>query len=220
MPFQSKNILDKCKQTLKNKYGEHVNNPMDIDVVKEKIRNTCLEKYGVDWVTKTDWYVEKTKKTLLERYGVDSYSKSKEWKELIQTPEYQNHRKQQEYITKKKNKSFCGSKEEDLCFKLIKEKYNDAIHQFKDNERYPFNCDIYIPSLDLFIEYQGSEFHGKKPYEGTEEDLLKIKEWKKRGDEVCKQENKKSSRNIAKQNNLNFIEFWNIKQVEEWLQTI
>ena len=233
MPFQSKEILNKCNETLKIKYGENVHNPMDLEFVKNKIRNTCLERYGVDWITKTDWYVEKTKNTLLERYGVDSYSKSKEWKEHIQSLEYQIHRKQQEYITKKKNKSFCGSKEENLCFELIKEKYTDAVHQFRDNKRYPFNCDIYIPSLDLFIEYQGSEFHGRKPYEGTEEDLQKIKLWKERGDEICKQENKHGSRyhamintwtigdvnkrNIAKQNNLNYIEFWNINEVKEWL---
>ena len=88
-------------------------------------------------------------------------------------------------------------------------------------------------SLDLFIEYQGSEFHGRKPYEGTEEDLQKIKLWKERGDEICKQENKHGSRyhamvetwsikdvnkrNIAKQNNLNYIEFWNINEVKKWL---
>lgn len=233
MPFQSKEILNKCKETLKNKYGENINNPMDLEFVKNKIRNTCLKRYGVDWITKTDWYLEKTKNTLLERYGVDSYSKSKEWKEHIQSVEYQIHRKQQEYITKKKNKSFNGSKEENLCFELIKEKYKDAIHQFRDNKRYPFNCDIYVPSLDLFIEYQGSEFHGKKPYEGTEEDLQKIKLWKERGDKICKNENKTNSRyyemiktwmtkdplkrKTAKDNNLNYIEFWNINEVKEWL---
>ena len=26
-------------------------------------------------------------------------------------------------------------------------------------------------------------------------------------------------RNIAKENNLNYIEFWNIKEVETWLET-
>ena len=233
MPFQSKEILNKCKQSLKDKYGEDINNPMDLDTVKEKIQNTCLQRYGVNWVTKTDWYLEKTRKTLMEKYGVDSYSKSKEWKEHIKSTEYQIKRKQHEYETKKKNKSFNGSKEEILCYELIKEKYSDVIHQFRDEHRYPFNCDFYIPSLDLFIEYQGSEFHGKKPYEGTEEDLQKIKEWQERGDNICKNENKQNSRyyemiktwsikdvykrNIAKQNNLNYIEFWNINEVKEWL---
>lgn len=233
MPFQSKEVLNKCIQTLKSKYGEEINNPMDLDIVKDKIKNTCLQKYGVDWYTKTKECVEKTKQTLLKRYGVDSYSKTKEWKEHIQSIEYQIQRKQREYHTKKKNKSFNNSKEENLCYKIIKEKYSDTIHQFRDNKRYPFNCDIYIPSLDLFIEYQGSEFHGTKPYEGTEEDLQKIKLWKERGDKICKDENKTNSRyyemikiwtikdplkrKTAKDNKLNYIEFWNINEVKEWL---
>ena len=233
MPFQSKEIQNKCIQTLKNKYGENINNSMDLESTKNKIRQTCLIRYGVDWAFKSDIVKEKTKNTLLERYGVDSYSKSKEWKEHIQSIEYQIHRKQQEYLTKKKNKSFNGSKEENLCYELIKEKYKDVIHQFRDNKRYPFNCDFYIPSLDLFIEYQGSEFHGGKPYEGTEEDLQKINIWKERGDNICKNENKQNSRyyemikiwsirdvkkrNIAKENKLNYIEFWNINELKNWI---
>ena len=86
----------------------------------------------------------------------------------------------------------------------------------------------------MFIEYQGSEFHGRRPYKGSEEDLQKIKEWKERGDNICKNENKNNSRyyemiktwtikdvnkrNIAKQNHLNYIEFWNINEVKEWIR--
>ena len=233
MPFQSKEILNKCIQTLKNKYGKEINNPMDLDIIKDKIRQTCLKKYGVDWVTKTDLFIKKTKQTLLKKYGVDAYAKTKEWKEYIQSPEYQIQRKQKEYNTKKKNKSFNISKDEFLCYQLLKEQFNDTIHQFRDLKRYPFNCDFYIPSLDLFIEYQGSEFHGQKPYEGNEEDLQKIKLWEERGNKICKQENKNNSRyfemiktwtikdplkrKTAKDNNLNYIEFWNIKEVKEWL---
>ena len=233
MPFQSKKILNKCIQTLKNNYGENINNPMDLDIIKNKIKNTCLQKYGVDWYTKTKEYVEKTKQTLLKHYGVDAYAKTKEWKEHIQSIEYQIQRKQKEYNTKKKNKSFNTSKPEKLCYKLLKEKYNDTIYQFRDLKRYPFNCDFYIPSLDLFIEYQGSEFHGKRPYLGTSEDLEIVKKWQIRGDQICKNEHKQNSRyyamiNIwtikdplkrktAKDNNLNYIEFWNIDEVKKWL---
>ena len=233
MPFQSQEIRNKCIQTLKDKYGENINNPMDLESTKNKIRKTCLNKYGVDWAFKSNIVKEKTKQSLINHYGVDAYSKSKEWKEYIQSTEYQIKRKQREYETKKKNKSFNGSKEENLCYKLIKEKYPDTIHQFRDNIRYPFNCDFYIPSLDLFIEYQGSEFHGYSPYKGTEKDLQKIKLWKERGDQICQNENKTNSRyyemiktwtikdplkrQTAKNNNLNYIEFWNINDVKEWL---
>ena len=37
-------------------------------------------------------------------------------------------------------------------------------------DRYPFACDFYISSLDLFIECNYHWTHGGKPYEGTEDD--------------------------------------------------
>ena len=52
---------------------------------------------------------------------------------------------------------------------FLKERYPDVITQYKD-DRYPFACDFYIPSLDLFIECNYHWTHGGKPYEGTEDD--------------------------------------------------
>ena len=44
----------------------------------------------------------------------------------------------------------------------------------KDNNRYPFCCDFYIPSLDLFIECQFGMYHNKRPYIGDFNDLNEI----------------------------------------------
>ena len=41
---------------------------------------------------------------------------------------------------------------------------NDIIHHYM-NELYPFNCDFYIRSKDLFIEYQGHYTHGDEPFD-------------------------------------------------------
>ena len=41
---------------------------------------------------------------------------------------------------------------------------DDLIHHYTDLKRYPFDCDFYIPSKDLFIEYQGHQTHGYEPY--------------------------------------------------------
>ena len=41
--------------------------------------------------------------------------------------------------------------------------YPDTIRQYKDS-RYPYNCDFYIPCLDLFIEFQGYWTHGEHPF--------------------------------------------------------
>ena len=62
-------------------------------------------------------------------------------------------------ITKTKNKTFNASQEETKIGEYLREKFPDVLFQYKSN-RYPFFCDFYIPSQDLFIEYQGHWTHG------------------------------------------------------------
>lgn len=59
---------------------------------------------------------------------------------------------QKHILSMKQNKSFNKSISEDQCYNLLKEIFPDIIRQYRD-VRYPFNCDFYIPSNDLFIEY-------------------------------------------------------------------
>lgn len=74
--------------------------------------------------------------------------------------------KRKEYETKKKNNSFNSSKmEQDLISEMVKiYGENDVIHPYRD-ERYPFNCDIYIKSQDLFIEVHGTVEHYGRPFD-------------------------------------------------------
>ena len=48
-----------------------------------KCKNTCLEKYGVEFYSKTNDYKEKTIKTCLEKYGVKNVFQSEEKKQKI-----------------------------------------------------------------------------------------------------------------------------------------
>jgi hypothetical protein len=73
-PFQVEFIKDKIKDTLNDKYG--VSHPMFLQETKDKIKNTNLEKYGVINYTKTDEYKEKTINTNLEKYGVEYEQKT------------------------------------------------------------------------------------------------------------------------------------------------
>ena len=41
---------------------------------------------------------------------------------------------------------------------------DDIIHTYLNDSRYPFNCDFYIKSKDLFIEYQGHQTHYIEPF--------------------------------------------------------
>ena len=53
----------------------------------------------------------------------------------------------------RENKTFNSSKQEDLFFKYLVDKYgeNNVLRQYKE-KRYPFNCDFYIKTTDTFIE--------------------------------------------------------------------
>ena len=67
--------------------------------------------------------------------------------------------KEKAYKTKKRNNSFQTSKIEDVLYEKLCNKFTRVIRQYK-SEKYPFNCDFYIPEKDLYIEYQGHWTHG------------------------------------------------------------
>ena len=68
-PFQLEDVKNKSKKTLNEKYG--VDYPIQSNIIKEKIKQTNLEKYGVENYTKTIEYLEKTKIKNLEKYGTE-----------------------------------------------------------------------------------------------------------------------------------------------------
>lgn len=73
--------------------------------------------------------------------------------------------------TKRKNHTFNTSKIENKLYKEIKLIFPSVIAQYNKDDRYPWNCDFYIPELDMFIEFQGSWTHGKHPFDyNSEED--------------------------------------------------
>lgn len=79
------------------------------------------------------------------------------------------------YQTKKRNNSFNTSKPEKELHNLLLQNYPDVIKEYKDFNRYPFNCDFYIPSLDLFIELNNFFIHGKEPYNEKNKKHLDLK---------------------------------------------
>ena len=78
-PFQVDSIKEKIKETLNDKYG--VDHPMFLEETKKKIKETCLERYGETSYNKTDEFKKKSIKTNLEKYGVEHESKTKSGQE-------------------------------------------------------------------------------------------------------------------------------------------
>ena len=68
------------KEKIKNKTCKNGIWYVETDEFKNKSKETCLKKYGVDSFSKLDEYHEKIKKTSIERYGVDSYNKTEKYK--------------------------------------------------------------------------------------------------------------------------------------------
>jgi len=77
----SKIIRNKVQQTNLEKYG--VSNVFQLDNIKLKIKQTNLKKYGVENYTQTKDYLKKTKKTNLEKYGNINYFKSNTYLEIV-----------------------------------------------------------------------------------------------------------------------------------------
>lgn len=68
--FQLEQIKEKSKQTLLEKYGvENISKNNDIKLKKEE---TCFKHNGVKYASKSKIIRDKTKKTNLERYGVEN----------------------------------------------------------------------------------------------------------------------------------------------------
>jgi len=221
-------IKEKTKATRINKYNQYMS-PNNISIllsneVKQKrldsFKKTMLNRYND--ITYRNTY--KHKQTCINKYGVDSYSKTKLFKQTIKDKRDIIQNKINK--TKQNNNSFNVSLPENESYILIKDKYSDVIRQYKSND-YPFICDFYIPSLDLYIECNYHWTHGGHHYnEDNREDQLLVEKWKQKNTKfydiaintwTVRDVNK---RNIAKDNNLNYMEFWNINELKEWLNSL
>ena len=224
------NIRKACLE----KYG--VINGGGAPEILEKIKETNRKKFGSDWYLQTDDYKRKTKETL-EQYGVTNVFQLKEVKDKIKQTNLKRygveHNMQNKEvrnkvdITKHKNGTFNTSKPEQEIKRLLEEKFPNVQYQYK-SEKYPFNCDFYIPELDLYIEFQGTWTHGKHPFSESVEDLETLDKWKtesitsefyKNAIEVWTIKDVEK-RKIALQNNINLLEFFTIDEFMNWYNSI
>ena len=64
--------------------------------------------------------------------------------------------------SKKQNGTCQASQPEDKMYMALVDAFGEqnVVRQYSDDERYPFACDFYIKSHDIFIELNGTWFHG------------------------------------------------------------
>lgn len=230
---QSEEIKEKIKQTNLNKYGYESHNSND--VVKEHKKEACLNKYGYESVFQVPEIREKIKKISLEKYGVENPGGSKEAIEKIKetkikrygTVGYNNREKAKRTLIE--NNTYVTSELENLVYKLLSKKFK-VIRQYF-SEEYPWPCDFYIEELQLYIEIQGYPSHGKVgtrvlgPYDPKNLEHQKLlKEWQEKAKNnswytsairVWTKEDP-LKRQTAKENKLNWIEFFTLEQFLYW----
>ena len=167
-PMLTQQGHDNYYKSIQNMYG--VDNIAKSDRARQNTVKTNQQKYGVDYVMQNPEIRAKAEATCKERYGSTYYIGSKECRDKFRD---ENLIKALE--TKKKNGTFNSSKPEEDYYNLLKEKYGeeDVVRQYRD-ERYPFACDFYIKSLDLFIECNYSWTHGGHPFDENNEEDLKL----------------------------------------------
>ena len=246
--YQSNHFKEKSKQTCLEKYG--VTNGGGSKQALEKIKETNLKRRGVEYVFQDKDIREKMRESLIKKYGVDHNLKSKEIQEIIKQTNLklygcenpmQNEAIIQKGIdTKRKNHTFNVSKPEEELYLYIKEKIPSVIRQYQDyryswsdklNRIHHYLCDFYIPELDLFIEFNGFPCHGPHSYNpDSKEDQELVEKWKlhyKNGKHPLYKRmingwtiSDVKKRKIAKENNLNYYEFWTLEEAKKFIDNL
>jgi hypothetical protein len=142
------------------------------------------------------------------------------------------------FATRRKNGTLSSSiLQENLqtvLFSIFGE--SDVEIEYNEDERYPYHCDFYIKSEDLFIELNGYYTHGNHWFDkNSSDDIAQLNEWKRRDesdaygcysgaiyDWTVRDVEK---RETARKNNLNYVVFWKgtirkrflTDEIEEWI---
>lgn len=167
----AKNV-NSAKETVKNRYGvynisQYVSRQPEYQVWNKgltKETDTRMMKASENHKGVTAWNKGRS---------VPGHPQSKETKEKIRQTHLSTEFKQKRYEIMKNNDTLCvsDSKAEQEYYSYLKTLYsdNDIIRQYFDSSRYPFKCDFYIPSEDLFIEVHANWTHGGRPYDPNDE---------------------------------------------------
>jgi len=223
-PFSSRDIQKKSQVSIMDRYG--VDNVSKNIELRQKQKDTCLEKYGCESPLASDEIRAKIYETNLERYGEKSVLanvdiRKKGVQTLIDKYNVSNCMKVPEFVdkvreSKSENHTFNTSSSEEIMYESLCELFGkDDVQRQYSSEKYPFACDFYIVSMDLYIELNGTWTHNNHWYSGSKEDEEIVSLWKSKNtvyytnavENWTKHDVLKRETAIA--NNLNYLVFWN-----------
>ena len=203
---RSKERCEKISQSKRNMSSEALKKSI------ERRIETTIRKYGVPNISQDPRIIAKIKKSLKARKLPPL---NKETVELINIKKYNTH---------KENNSFRTSNPEEFSIFIIKEIFEVIPHHF--SKEYPFECDLYLPQLDLYIELNYSWTHGGHSYNSKDpKDQKVIKEIQKKEKGKAYYMNMLETwtirdplkRETVRKNNLNWLEFFSMEEFLTWL---
>lgn len=182
----------KIKKDIKyaRKNNTYRRSPEEIRLVAEKSKKTQQERWRQKDEDFKKAYSEKRSREMLSRSSEAKEQTRKKyqayWNNLSQEEKEEINRKKSisskkvwknknEELLKKRHDTYIKNREvqkQKLCrtiaeqklYDILIKKYSDVVYDIRVDDRYPFYCDFYIPSLDLFIELQAHPSHGRLPY--------------------------------------------------------
>lgn len=220
-PFQVDGFKDKAVDTKITRYNDphYVNH--------DQAKKTCLEKYGVEFTLQVKEFREKAKATCKKHFGVEYPMQSKEIQAKYNFKELSN----KVFETKKKNGTTNSSNIQQWFTNELQSIYGkeNIETEYNLDSRYPYHCDVYIKSIDQFIELNIFFTHGKHPYKADNpEDIKLLSKWQTLSTTSKFYKNAirvwteldVEKQNCAKRNNLNYLMFYTVDEVKEYVNKL
>ena len=154
--FQNLETQNKIKETNIEKYG--VDNPLKNSKIRDKMKSTNLEKYGDEIMFKTIHFKEISIQTCLDKYGVENYRQTEECTQKIIDTNLERYGCQfpiQNNEIKEKMLNTLYKNGNQKC--STQQNYLNNLLNGELN--FPVNncsLDIAFPEENIYIEYQGS----------------------------------------------------------------
>lgn len=234
-PIQSSEIYDKMTDTVVARYG--VENVGQASEIRAKMKDTCYARYGSSEILSVPSVRKKIKSTNVVRYGgiapMCSQSVRDKMRDTVRTKYGVDSIMQcPDVLYKIRNTKAArgvfhtSAIEEDLFVRLCCYFGEDDVQRQYHSDVYPFACDFYIKSRNMYIELNGSWTHGKHWYSDSIEDKEIVDLWTVRNTKYYKNaidvwtRADVLKRNTARQNQLNYIVFWDVKlrDVDLWFE--
>lgn len=207
----------------------------------EKYRQHLKETIGVEYHTQRKDIKDKRKESLIKHYGTTKLYKVEEIRnKIIESNRlkfgcdcaFQNKNVREAAYKAILNNEHGTSKAEDQIYNWLVEIYGEQdVQRFKTSEIFPFNVDFYLAPYDLYIEYQGSQFHNGRAFLGTKEDHEELQELDKKDKIQCEKTGKDKSqyrsiintwsifdvkkREYAKEHKINYLEIYQCNSIKD-----